>query len=58
VAVGPPLEHATGLLPGLTTVPLRGIAPSRVVLVTRTGDRSRLVAAFRRHAGALLTGTV
>jgi hypothetical protein len=58
VAVGPPLEHATGLLPGLTAVPLHGIAPSQVVLVTRTGDRSRLVAAFRQRAGGLLTGTV
>jgi hypothetical protein len=29
-----------------------------VVLATRTGDRSRLVAAFRKHAGALLTGTI
>jgi hypothetical protein len=58
VAVGPLLDDATGLHPGLSTVPLRGIAPSQVVLVTRTGDRSRLVAAFRRHAGALLTGTM
>ncbi|EPD54434.1 hypothetical protein HMPREF1211_08556 [Streptomyces sp. HGB0020] len=58
MAIGPPLEHATGLLPDLTAVPLHGIAFSQVILVTRTGDRSRLVAAFHRHAGALLTGTV
>ncbi|MCI3245740.1 LysR family transcriptional regulator substrate-binding protein [Streptomyces sp. 7R016] len=58
VAIGPPLDHATGLHPSLTTVPLHGIAPSQVVLATRTGDRSRLVAAFLRHAGALLTGTI
>ncbi|MFF5439239.1 LysR family transcriptional regulator [Streptomyces achromogenes] len=57
VAIGPPLDHATGLHPGLTTVPLHGVEPSQVVLATRTGDRSRLVTAFRRHAEALLTGT-
>ncbi|MFF5470775.1 LysR family transcriptional regulator [Streptomyces achromogenes] len=57
VAIGPPLDHATGLHPGLTTVPLHGVEPSQVVLATRTGDRSRLVTAFRKHAEALLTGT-
>ncbi|MFB9468036.1 LysR family transcriptional regulator [Nonomuraea salmonea] len=56
VAVGPPLDHATGLHPALTTVPLRGVEPSQVVLATRAGDGSRLVAAFRRHAEATLTG--
>ncbi|MDT0269223.1 LysR family transcriptional regulator [Streptomyces sp. DSM 44915] len=55
VAIGPPLDHATGLHPGLTTIPLHGIAPSQVVLATRTGDRNRLVTAFRKHAEALLT---
>ncbi|MFE2028816.1 LysR family transcriptional regulator, partial [Streptomyces hygroscopicus] len=57
VAIGPPLDHATGLHPSLTTVPLHGVEPSQVVLATRTGDRSRLVTAFRKHAEALLTGT-
>ncbi|CAL9567265.1 LysR family transcriptional regulator [Streptomyces sp. enrichment culture] len=57
VAVGPPLDHATGLHPSLTTVPLHGVEPSQVVLATRTGDRSRLVTSFRKHAEALLTGT-
>ncbi|MET7320166.1 LysR family transcriptional regulator [Streptomyces sp. NPDC005549] len=56
VAIGPPLDHATGLHPSLTTVPLCGVEPSQVVLATRTGDRSRLVTAFRKHAEALLTG--
>ncbi|GCD32420.1 putative transcriptional regulator, LysR family protein [Streptomyces chrestomyceticus JCM 4735] len=56
VAVGPPLDHATGLHPSLTTVPLHGVEPSQVVLATRTGDRSRLVTAFRSLAEALLTG--
>lgn len=55
VAIGPPLDHATGLHPGLTTIPLHGVAPGQVVLATRAGDRNRLVAAFRKHAEALLT---
>ncbi|MGW7754837.1 LysR family transcriptional regulator [Streptomyces violaceusniger] len=57
VAIGPPLDYATGLHPSLTTIPLHGVEPSQVVLATRTGDRSRLVTAFRKHAEALLTGT-
>ena len=40
----------------LTTVPLSGVEPSHVVLATRTGDHSRLVAAFRKSAQAHLTG--
>ncbi|MFD5218939.1 LysR family transcriptional regulator [Streptomyces tendae] len=54
VAIGPPLDYATGLHPGLTTVPLRGIEPGQVVLATRAGDHNRLVTAFRKHAEALL----
>jgi DNA-binding transcriptional LysR family regulator len=42
--------------PDLTTVPLRGVEPSRVVLATRANDRNRLVAAFRKSAQAHLTG--
>nr|WP_078495746.1 LysR family transcriptional regulator [Streptomyces xiaopingdaonensis] len=57
VAIGPPLDYATGLHPSLTTVPLHGVEPSQVVLATRTGDRGRLVTAFRKHAETLLTGT-
>ncbi|GLY99047.1 hypothetical protein [Actinoplanes sp. NBRC 103695] len=37
MAIGPPLDSATGLHPGLTTVPLRGVEPSQVVLATRAG---------------------
>jgi DNA-binding transcriptional LysR family regulator len=48
--------RADSLRPDLTTVPLRGVEPSRVVVATRADDRSRLVAAFRRSARALLTG--
>ncbi|MGH3197410.1 MAG: LysR family transcriptional regulator [Streptosporangiaceae bacterium] len=46
---------AGGLRPDLTTVPLHGVDPSHVVLATRAGDRSRLVAAFRQSAQAHLT---
>jgi hypothetical protein len=42
--------------PDLTTVPLHGVEPGHVVLATRAGDRSRLVAAFRKSAQACLTG--
>jgi DNA-binding transcriptional LysR family regulator len=42
--------------PDLTTIPLPGVEPGHVVLATRAGDRSRLVAAFRKSAQACLTG--
>jgi DNA-binding transcriptional LysR family regulator len=42
--------------PDITTVPLQGVEPSHVVLATRAGDRSRLVAAFRKLAEAHLNG--
>lgn len=45
-----------GPRPDLTTVPLYDVEPSHVVLATRAGDRSRLVAAFRKSAQAHLTG--
>jgi DNA-binding transcriptional LysR family regulator len=48
--------RADSLRPDLTTVPLHGVEPSHVVLATRAGDRSRLVAAFRKCAQAHLTG--
>jgi DNA-binding transcriptional LysR family regulator len=46
----------TGIRPDLTTVPLEGVEPSHVVLATRAGDRSRLVADFRKLAEAHLSG--
>jgi DNA-binding transcriptional LysR family regulator len=45
-------EH---LRPDITTVPLEGVEPGHVVLASRAGDRSRLVAAFRKHATTHLT---
>ena len=42
--------------PDLTTVPLRGVEPSHVVLATCANDRNPLVAAFRKSAKAYLTG--
>ncbi|MEU2563681.1 LysR family transcriptional regulator [Streptomyces longispororuber] len=56
VAIGPPLDPATGLHPSLTTVPLHGVEPSQVVLATRAGDRNRLVTGLRKIADAVLTG--
>ena len=51
------IPAGTGTIrPDLTTIPLHGVDPSHVVLATRAGDRSRLVAAFRKSAQALLTG--
>ncbi|HEY3711136.1 MAG TPA: LysR family transcriptional regulator [Amycolatopsis sp.] len=40
----------------LTTIPLEGVEPCHVVLATRAGDNSRLLAAFRKYAQAHLTG--
>jgi DNA-binding transcriptional LysR family regulator len=48
--------RAENFRPDLTTIPLEGVEPSHVVLATRAGDRSRLVAAFRKYAQARLTG--
>jgi hypothetical protein len=42
--------RADHLRPDLTTIPLHGVEPAHVVLATRAGDRSRLVAAFRKIA--------
>ncbi|WP_246127756.1 LysR family transcriptional regulator [Amycolatopsis rhizosphaerae] len=49
-------SHTGGLRRDLTTIPIEGVEPSRVVLVTRADERSRLVAAFREYAQTLLTG--
>jgi DNA-binding transcriptional LysR family regulator len=43
------------LRPDITTVPLEGVDPGQIVLASRAGDRSRLVAAFRRIAATHLT---
>lgn len=43
--------------PDLTTVPLRGVEPSQVVLATRSDDHRRLVAAFRTSARTHLTAS-
>jgi hypothetical protein len=51
----PARRLADSLRPDLTTIPLHGVDPSHVVLATRAGDRSRLVAAFGKAAQALLT---
>ena len=48
--------YAAGIRPDLTTVPIEGIEPGRVVVATRAGERSPLVAAFRTSAQAHLTG--
>jgi DNA-binding transcriptional LysR family regulator len=48
--------RAGSLRPDLTTIPLHGVEPSRVVLATRAGDRSRLVADFGKFALEHITG--
>jgi hypothetical protein len=50
--------HASdhNLRPDLTTIPLRGVEPSHVVLATRADDHNRLLAAFRTCAQDFLTG--
>ncbi|MEU6847089.1 LysR substrate-binding domain-containing protein [Streptomyces sp. NPDC046716] len=42
--------------PDIVAIPLEGVEPSHVVLATRAGERSRLVADFRKIARARLTG--
>jgi DNA-binding transcriptional LysR family regulator len=44
------------LRPDITAVPLEGVAPGHVVLASRAGERTRLVAAFRKLAEVHLTG--
>jgi len=57
VAIIPGGVPASAIRPDLTTIPLHGVEPSHVVLATRAGDRSRLVAAFRKSAQDTLTGS-
>ncbi|MEE6175107.1 LysR family transcriptional regulator [Mycobacterium sp. 050134] len=54
VAIVP--EFRGTIRPDITTVRLKGVEPSHVVLATRAGDRTRLVTAFRKLAEAHLTG--
>jgi DNA-binding transcriptional LysR family regulator len=49
--------RAGSLHPDLTTISLDDVDPSHVVLAIRADDRSRLVAAFRKHAQDCLTGS-
>jgi DNA-binding transcriptional LysR family regulator len=53
VAIVPAGSRVGSVRSDLTTVPLEGVEPSHVVLATRAGDRSRLVAAFQKCAETL-----
>jgi DNA-binding transcriptional LysR family regulator len=55
VAVLPAGHQRGGPRPDLATVPIEGVEPCRVVVVTRAGDGNRLVAAFVEVARAHLT---
>jgi DNA-binding transcriptional LysR family regulator len=55
VAIIPGSLPDGSLRPDLTAIPLHGVEPGHVVLATRAGDRSRLVAAFRTSARDCLT---
>jgi DNA-binding transcriptional LysR family regulator len=59
IAAGQAVAIAAGfhecLRPDITAIPLEDVEPSHVVLASRAGDRSRLVAAFRKLAAAHLT---
>jgi DNA-binding transcriptional LysR family regulator len=50
-----PASSSTTFRHDLAEIPLRGVEPVHVVLATRTGDRNRLVTAFRRAARTHLT---
>ncbi|WP_030383030.1 MULTISPECIES: LysR family transcriptional regulator [unclassified Streptomyces] len=54
VAIVPAARDGGVPRPDLTAVLLRDVPPSHVVLATRAGDRSRLVAAFSKAAEACL----
>ena len=47
-------DRRTVLREGLTTVPVTGVEPSRVAVVTRSGERHPLVVEFRDTARSLL----
>jgi DNA-binding transcriptional LysR family regulator len=50
IAVLPAGDRRVSLRDDLTTVPLEGVAPTRVVVVTRAGDHHPLITAFRECA--------
>jgi DNA-binding transcriptional LysR family regulator len=50
VAIIPGVAGGLQLRPDLVTIPLHGVDPSHVIVATRAGDRSRLVAAFTKLA--------
>ena len=50
VAIIPGAMHGIQPRPDLKTIPLSGVDPAHVVVASRAGDRSRLVAAFRKAA--------
>jgi hypothetical protein len=52
VSAGP---HATGIRPDLVTVPIQDVEPGQVAVVSRAGERNRLVAGFLASASRLLT---
>jgi DNA-binding transcriptional LysR family regulator len=54
-AVAISTEFHERLRPDITTVPLEGVEPGHVVVASRAGDCSRLVAAFRKLAAPHLT---
>lgn len=54
VAIVPASTWGPDQRPDLTTVPLRGVAPSQTVLVTRAGEQSPLVVEFGVIAAAVL----
>ena len=62
VAAGQAVAISTGfherLRPDITTVPLDDVDPGHIVVASRAGDRSRLVAAFRKLAVTHLTAPV
>ncbi len=58
VAIASAGLRADSMHPDLTTIALDDVDPAHVVLATRAGDRSRLVAAFRKCAQERLTGPV
>ncbi|MEV4312260.1 LysR family transcriptional regulator [Actinocrispum sp. NPDC049592] len=55
VAIVPASRGFKTIRADLVEIPLEDVGPGHVVLATRADDRSRLVAAFRKAATALLT---
>lgn len=54
IRIIPAGEYTSRLRPDLTTVSLKGVERSQVVLATRAGDRNGLVTAFQQLAGPCL----